>query len=165
MPLKTVKIDTSAIWKYLRMVDRGSISTTNSLPDELEVDGEHFSDSQSIAAKPNHYFSSVAKVSNSANTEETELDLTKLTAFVNSKVPENTLFSIPYIRTEQVSVLINSLDPSKATGLDGIGPKIIKLAVNIVSPIIAKLINKSINSGSFPDQIKVAKVYPIFKGG
>ena len=135
------------------------------MSDELEVDGEHFSDSQSIAAKLNHYFSSVAKVLNNANTEETELDLTKLTAFVNSKVPENTLFSIPYITTEQVSVLINSLDPSKATGLDGIGPKIIKLAVNIVSPIIAKLINKSINSGSFPDQMKVAKVYPIFIGG
>ena len=44
-------------------------------------------------------------------------------------------------------------------------PKIIKLAKNCLSPVIADLINKSINSGSFPSQMKNAKVYPIYKGG
>ena len=61
--------------------------------------------------------------------------------------------------------MINSLDSSKATGLDGIGPKIIKLAKNCLSPVIADLINKIINSRSFPSQMKNAKIYPIYKGG
>ena len=39
---------------------------------------------------------------------------------------------------------MNSLDTSKATGLDG--PKVIKLAANCPSPVIDDLINKSINS-------------------
>ena len=37
--------------------------------------------------------------------------------------------------------------------------------MKITSPSIAALINKSITSGSFPNQLKRAKVYPIFKNG
>ena len=59
----------------------------------------------------------------------------------------------------------NILDPSKATGLDGLGPKIIKLAATNLAPFIAALINKSISSGTFPSQLKCAKVFPVFKGG
>ena len=91
--------------------------------------------------------------------------LTKLTDFVNNKVPDTTYFNIPYITTEQVLSVIKALDASKATGLDGIGPKIMKLAANCLSPGIADLINKSIDSGSFPSQMKNAKVCPIYKGG
>ena len=39
------------------------------------------------------------------------------------------------------------------------------MAANVIAPFIASLINKSITSGTFPNQLKCAKVYPIFKGG
>lgn len=157
--------DTRVIWQHLRALNKGHATTSNNLPDELVVNDEHFSDSHSVATKLNEYFSSVAQILNSTNTDTSDLDHTKLTDFVNNKVPENTYFNIPYITIEQVSTFISSLDPSKATGLDGIGPKIIKMAANCLSPIIAGFINKSINSGSFPSQMKFAKVFPIYKGG
>ena len=47
-------------------------------------------------------------------------------------------------------------------GLDGIGPKIGKIAANCLSSVIADLIYKNINSGSFPSQLKSAKVFPIY---
>ena len=74
-------------------------------------------------------------------------------------------FNIPFINTEQVKSYIIKLDLTKASGLDDLGPRIIKLAVNLLSPPIAWLINKSIESGEFPSQLKIAKVYPVFKGG
>ena len=40
----------------------------------------------------------------------------------NNKIPDNAYFNIPCITTEQVFSVINSLDTSKATGLDGICP-------------------------------------------
>lgn len=156
---------TSSIWKHLSAVNKGSISKANNMPDELMINNEHISDSNTIASKLNEYFSSIAQILNNTSTGTTELDLTKLTDFVNNKVPDTTYFNIPCITTEQVFSVINSLDASKATGLDGIGPKIIKLAANCLSPVIADLINKSINSGSFPSQMKSAKVFPIYKGG
>ena len=57
------------------------------------------------------------------------------------------------------------LDLTKATGLGDLGPRIIKLAVDSLSQSIARLINKSIESGEFPSQLKIAKVFPVFKGG
>ena len=60
---------------------------------------------------------------------------------------------------------IRKLDPGKSTSLDGIGPTIIKLSCDVIAPSIADLINKIITSGRFPNQLKQAKVYPIFKNG
>ena len=72
---------------------------------------------------------------------------------------------LPFITTEQVKLYINNLELSKATGLDGLGPRIIKLAVDSLSPSIAMLVNKSIATGEFPSRLKIPKVLPIFKGG
>ena len=41
----------------------------------------------------------------------------------------------------------------------------IKLATNGLSPVMADLINKNINSGSFPSQLKSAEVFPIYYSG
>ena len=84
--------NTSIMWKHLREVNKGSVSTVNNIPDELLINNEYFSDSHTIATKLNEYFSSIAQILNSTNTETTDLDLTKLTDFVNNKVPERSLF-------------------------------------------------------------------------
>lgn len=162
--IETLK-DTKTLWKHLKSVHNGSTSSSKTLPDELVIEGEHFTDSQTIASKFNEYFTSVAQILDNTNSETEDLDITKLQEFVNGKVPDNTQFSIPFITTEQVLSYTSILDSSKATGLDGLGPKIIKLAANSLSPQIAALINKSIISGTFPSQLKCAKVLPIFKSG
>ena len=85
--------------------------------------------------------------------------------FVNDKIPSHTFFIIPYITTEQVFAYVNKLEPTKATGLDGLGPRLLKTSAAVIAPSIAILINKSIDIGIFPSQHKQAKVFPIFKGG
>ena len=57
------------------------------------------------------------------------------------------------------------MDVTKATGLDGIGPRLLKIAPNALTPSITYMINKSIESGVFPGTWKNAKVNPIFKAG
>ena len=157
--------DTSTLWKHLRAVNNGSTSSGKTLPDELIIKGVHFTDSETIATKFNEYFTSVAQILENTNSDTNDLDVTKLQEFVNNKVPENIHFSIPFITIDQVASYSHLLDPSKATGLDGLGPKIIKLAANSLSLHIAALINKSIISGTFPSELKCAKVFPIFKDG
>ena len=39
--------------------------------------------------------------------------------------------------------------------------KNVKMAHNILAATVAALINKSIKTGIFPDQLKMAKIYPI----
>ena len=80
-------------------------------------------------------------------------------------MPNGIFFQIPLITPGQVSAIISALDPSKAIGIDDLGPRILKTIGQTLSPSIAALINKSILTGKFPDKLKIAKVFPIHKSG
>ena len=54
--------DTSTLWKHLRAVNNGSTSSGKTLPDELIIEGVHFTDSETIATKFNEYFISIAHI-------------------------------------------------------------------------------------------------------
>ena len=157
--------DTKSIWKHLRNVNNGSKTTSSNLPEELTIDNERITDPENVATKLNSYFASVSDILNENNSTGSSFDSVKISQFVNSKVPQHIQFMLPFITTEQVKLYINNLELSKTTGLDGLGPRIIKLAVDSLSPSIAMLVNKSIATGEFPSQLKIAKVLPIFKGG
>jgi hypothetical protein len=60
--------------------------------------------------------------------------------------------------------MILKLDCSKKTG-GKISSRNLKLSVNIISPIVANLVNKSFISGHFPDKLKLAEITPIPKNG
>ena len=54
---------------------------------------------------------------------------------------------------------------NKSTGKFGIPVKYIKTAVDVISPILTKIYNQYIITGSFPDVLKVAEVIPIHQAG
>ena len=39
------------------------------------------------------------------------------------------------------------------------------MTTNIISASISSLVNKSIEGGKFPKQLKIAEVFPVFKSG
>ena len=88
-----------------------------------------------------------------------------LNTFVQSKVPSNVEFKIPLTNVGFVRKFLSNLNVSKASGLDSIGPKILKISANIIAPSLVYIINKSVISGSFPSMWKAAKVKPLFKTG
>ena len=51
------------------------------------------------------------------------------------------------------------------TGQDCIGPRLLKMASDILSPGVTFIIKKSITSGIFPTICKQAEVNPLFKNG
>ena len=68
----------------------------------------------------------------------------------------------------QLSHLITcmkTLVPAKATGLDGISPKILKSAADVVGPYLLQIIKISISNGQCLDILFVAKLKPIHKSG
>ena len=58
----------------------------------------------------------------------------------------------------EVKKLIMSLDTKKATGVDKIPPKLVKLAADVLATPLSLAINSSIDKGAFPDAAKVASV-------
>ena len=58
-----------------------------------------------------------------------------------------------------------SMDTSKATGTDMIGPRLLKHAAPFIADEVTFICNHSINNSFFPSRWKEAKVTPLHKDG
>ncbi|MCW4347251.1 MAG: reverse transcriptase domain-containing protein, partial [Candidatus Thiodiazotropha endolucinida] len=114
----------------------------------------------------NGYFTPISdKLKTEYDGVDIPYDTTKLNTYVDTKIPQNVVFQIPYVKLHELLSIINSLESNKASGLDGISAKLLKSTANIICPALLEIINVSISTGKFPDSLKLAKITPIHKGG
>ena len=75
-------------------------------------------------------------------------------------------FSKLLIVTESfIQQQLQNLKVTKATGLDDISAKYLKMSAPIICKPLTNILNLSIKTNSYPDMLKKAKVSPIFKKG
>ena len=72
-------------------------------------------------------------------------------------------FSFDLISDLDIQNVINKIDSSKAYQKGNIPPQIIKINADICSMTLVYDINKCINNGVFPDNLKHADITPTFK--
>ena len=82
-----------------------------------------------------------------------------------AKLSNITSFSIPFVTVDYVETQLKLLDTTKATGIDNIHAKYLKLSAAVIAPVITHIFNCSINTSVFPSAFKVAKVISIYKKG
>lgn len=155
------KSDPRTIWKLFREL-RSSNNESGRTIHSVNIDGNDYNDSCEIANIFNDFFVNIAA---KLKDQITESNFDYIEQFVNSKVPHDITFDIPEISVDSVLKGLNDLDSSKATGIDNIGPRLLKLSANIIAGEIAYIINSSIASSTFPEVWKFAKVKPLFKAG
>ena len=156
--------DNTYIWKHIKNIN--GKDKENKIPDQILIDGKPSTGPAETAEKLNHFFVSISnKLKADKSQASAPLDTQTLQDYVDSKIPQNTKFSIPSVKLADLVTCIKSLDATKATGLDGISPRIFKNAADIISPTLLQIINISLQSGHFPDSLKIAKIFPIHKGG
>ena len=76
-----------------------------------------------------------------------------------------TSFSIPFDTVDYVETQLKLLDTTKATGIDNINAKNLKLSAAVIAPVLTHIFKCSIETRVFPSAVKVAKVIPIYKKG
>ena len=74
-------------------------------------------------------------------------------------------FSFAEISLELVLETLISSNPNKATGPDSIPNKVLRMAVEILSPSLSAIFNRSLSMRICHDDWKMARVLPIFKSG
>ena len=88
----------------------------------------------------------------------------------DTQVPDPDGVSYPdiediHVSEDGVSKLLQKRNPRKATGPDMIPARMLKECSEDLAPILAIVINKSIQTGQVPDDLKKANVSAIFKKG
>ena len=133
---------------------------TNASPVCVMEKNDMITDPTGVSNTFNKYYSSVAE--NILN-KRIHVGDGNFNKYMPDPLP-NSLF-LSEVDADEVKKLINSFDTNKATGPCSIPPKILNIICeNIASPI-SKIANLSFLTGVHPEQLKVARVVPIFKTG
>ena len=74
-------------------------------------------------------------------------------------------FKFGRVEEEDILALLRGLDPNKATGVDGVSAKIIRVAASGISGSLTSLFNYSLECGMMPSEWKSAHITPVPKGG
>ena len=117
-----------------------------------------------IANGFNDYFVNICETLGIIN-KNNENTFNTLIKYVQSKLNDFKTFSLCTITEDNVFKLLNKLNPSKSAGVDTIGPRLLRIAAPVIAKPIAHIINISIEHNIFPDDLKIAKVSPIYKNG
>ena len=156
------KSDPRNIWKLFQDFGMDKKERENKSNIKLKSDDKLVTNQIDLTEIFNDYFVNIAS---KLKESPIQTDFAKLNNYVSAKVPSDTEFKIPMTTHTFVKKFLSSLNVNKSTGLDNIGPKILKLSADVITPSILYIVNKSISISQFPDLWKEAKVKPLFKSG
>ena len=151
----------SGVWKLFKELGASKRNSGTSIF-SLKVNGKTIENPSEISSEFNKFFVSVAS---KLKEPIVPSNFDKLQAFCNEKLTENSNFSIPSIEHEKVEKYLKNIDVTKATGLDNIGPRLLKLAAPYISESLTFICNQSIRNSVFPEKWKEGKVTPLHKNG
>ena len=126
-------------------------------PKSFNIDNKNVSNRSEIAEQFNKYFSKIG-ASTANNVPKTSK---KYTDYIQN--PSLNSMLLEQIDQHHIIDAANKLKPKTSSGHDDISTKIMNETIqNIILPI-THIINRSFASGILPDQMKRAKVIPIYK--
>ena len=81
------------------------------------------------------------------------------------KMPSKTTCHLERVTTSDVENIIDKLKNKSSSGYDGISNTILKSIKSVIINPLTLIINQMVETGIFPDVLKISKVIPICKKG
>ena len=156
--LNHFKKDATKTWAILK--DLIKTNTKDSTSSIININGVKSSNPGDIANHFNDYFSSIGPKL-AANIPNHSDGNPKFEDYLQEK--PNTTFIFRQVSEDEVAEIFNSLHSKNSTGYDNLSNKLLKTLQPILVSPLTIVINQSLNSGIFPDKLKLAKVIPIHK--
>ena len=82
---------------------------------------------------------------------------------INQKIGNQNKFSFEPVALSDFVKEINDINPDKSPSKDSIPPKLLKISSEATANILQKLLNDSLETGTFPESLKLANITPVFK--
>ena len=150
------KQNLSQVWKVINgIINKRKVAVKTS---RFKHNNKILTEAKDIANQFNLYFTTVGsnlakKIRDIGIKPEFFLQAQYINSFFFSPVTEN-----------DIQILINSLRDS-SPGYDDIKPKVVKHVSTEIIVSLTHIINVSLETGIFPNDLKIAKVLPLFKKG
>ena len=123
----------------------------------LEEKGKYITNQQKIANKFCSFYSNISTdlLNKLPSTSKTPLE------YLGNPTP-NTIYLKP-IEEHEIETLIKEMNVNKSPDIYNISVKALKISEPIITPYLTKIFNSSFNTGIFPENLKLAKIIPLFK--
>jgi len=144
-------------WQIIRSILR--TDNKASRIDLVDSNGVMIEDDETIANKFNSYFTSIPqnlaeKIPSSPNSYNKYM-----------KSPCDNSLALYLTNPEEIINISCSIKPTHSSGLDDIDPMIALPLIKSIAQPLSEIINCSFSTGVVPDELKLAKIVPIFKQG
>ena len=137
----------------------GKINDKTKLINYIKVGNTNIYDCKQIADEMGNYFSTIgSKYAN--NIPQSNKNIAEYLNVIPRN--PNSIFFMPTSCVE-IERLISKLPNKKSSGFDNIHNIILKSIQSVISEKLASLFNESMLSGTFPEQMKLAVVVPLYK--
>ena len=149
--------DSRKTWKLINSLLNAKKSKTD-FPHFFLIENQKVSNEQQIADHFNKFFASIGHRLASNITSSS-------TCTFNSHLnnPRNLEFNFQPVNINEIIKIINQFKPKTSIGNDNLSMKLLKKISVPLSGPISIIINQSLCTGIFPDDLKTAKILPLFK--
>ena len=148
----SVMNDPKKTWKLINSL-LGKNAKFNNV-NELLIDGISVSDPTFIAEELNDYFISIGSKLASEYENEASTNVDDLSVNYTFNQSSDTFLKFSPIHVDSVASTLRGLKACKATGLDNIPAKILKLSADIIAPLLTFIFNLSLATGIYIDEWK-----------
>lgn len=162
--LLETKTDIKKTWKIVNEITGGNKTNKNNTPQSFIINGTEIitKGNESLIADQFNYFYTQVGISLAS---KITINKHRQQQMLNN-IPTNTstIFLQPTTEIE-ISNIISKLKSNKATGVDQITTLTLKNTKPYITVALCHVANIMLNTGRFPDKLKVARVTPCFKDG
>ena len=145
-------------WSLIREVI-GTSKQKEQLPNFFRDNGQIISDTLEIANGFNTFFSGIGpKLASEIDNSDKDF---------KSFLPDENPVSFEFSRISEIDILdtCKLLKPKMSSGADYISTKLLKEVAPFIITPLHYLINLSLETGFVPNELKLAKIIPVFKDG
>jgi Reverse transcriptase (RNA-dependent DNA polymerase) len=144
-------------WKIIKQILNSNDESCS--PDAFVINGQLTEIPGDVANAFNDYFINIGP-NLASKIPKTNVPFTKF-------MPNPPLCSFGILPTsvQEITKITNDLKTSGSSGSDDINSAIVKLSLTAIAAPLTNIINSSFSTGVVPNQLKIAKVIPIYKSG
>jgi len=152
------KNDIKKTWDCINSILNKSSKTSREYPTSFIINDRNIENYSEIVNEFNKYYTEIGpKLASAINPPENKSFEDYL---ITNEMPA---FEFKYIESKDIIKVIDDLKSKSSSGMDRMSNRLMKHIKVELSIPISNLINQSFSTGKFPDQLKIAKITPIFK--
>ena len=152
------KNDVKQTWSVINDTWQKKLHSTPS--SKLVLNNNTITDLDEIATKLNKYFINIGRsLFDQIQSIHSSLD------YLPQQHKPKSIFSFNPVNEECIANYITKLKNKSSYGYDNISNKLIKSAGHILVKPLTVIVNQSLHTGTYPSQLKLSRVKPLFKNG